>query len=170
MKNINYNLTNLESIDSAQFSAQLAQDRFGLRIASRLSVGNTDLPHDISERLRFARQQAVTKRKHAQLVSATKSATAVYGSGGSASMSFGDEGMNLWNRLASFLPLIALVVGLIAISVVQNDLRANELAEVDSALLVDDLPPAAYADAGFAQFLKLHADYNATHPGENAGQ
>jgi Protein of unknown function (DUF3619) len=166
MKSINDNLTSMESMDSAQ----LEQDRFGLRVASRLSIGNADLPHDISERLRVARQQAITNRKRAQLVSATKSATAVYGSGGSATMSFDDEGMNLWNRLASFLPLIALVVGLIAISVIQNDLRANELAEVDSALLVDDLPPAAYADAGFAQFLKLHADYNATHPGENADQ
>ena len=166
MNSINYNLSRIESIDSAK----LAQDRFGLKIAARLSSGNTELPHDISERLRIARQQAVTNRKRTQLVTSTKSATEVYGSGGSATMSFDDEGLNLWNRLGSFLPLIALVVGLISIAVIQNDLRATELAEVDSALLVDDLPPAAYADAGFAQFLKLHADYNATHPGEKAGQ
>lgn len=153
-----------------QDTAQLSQDRFGLRIAARLSIGNTELPHDISERLRVARQQAVTNRKRSQWITSSKSATAVYGSGGTASMSFDDEGLNLWNRLGAFLPLIALVAGLIMISMVQNDMRANELAEVDSALLVDDLPPAAYADAGFAQFLKLHADYNATHPGENAGQ
>lgn len=153
-----------------QDTAQLTQDRFGLRVAARLSIGNAELPHDISERLRVARQQAVTNRKQSQLVMSSKSAAAVYGSGGSASMSFDDEGSNLWSRLASFLPLIALVVGLVSISVIQNDMRANELAEVDSALLVDDLPPAAYADAGFAQFLKLHADYNATHPGENASQ
>jgi Protein of unknown function (DUF3619) len=153
-----------------QDTAQLSQDRFGLRIAARLSNGNAELPHDISERLRVARQQAVTSRKRTQLVTSTKSASTIYGSGGSASMSFDDEGLNIWNRLASFLPLIALVVGLVSISIIQNDRRANELAEVDSALLVDDLPPAAYADAGFAQFLKLHADYNATHPGENATQ
>ena len=37
----------------------------------------------------------------------------------------------------------------------QVDNRANELAaEVDAALLTDDLPPAAYTDPGFAQFLK----------------
>ena len=166
MNSINYNLSRIKSIDSAQ----LAQNRFGLKIAARLSSGNTELPHDISERLRIARQQAVTNRKRTQLVTSTKSATEVYGSGGSATMSFDDEGLNLWNRLGSFLPLIALVVGLISIAVIQNDLRATELAEVDSVLLVDDLPPAAYADAGFAQFLKLHADYNATHPGEKAGQ
>jgi hypothetical protein len=149
-----------------QDTAQLSHDRFGLRIAARLSMGNTELPHDISERLRVARHQAVAMRKRSQLATVTKAATAVYGSSGSATMSFDDEGLNLWNRLASFLPLVALVVGLVSISVVQNDLRANELAEVDSALLIDDLPPTAYADAGFAQFLKLHADYNATHPGE----
>lgn len=174
MNSLNYNLSRMESLSSAAFSAQnsaqVAQDRFGLKLAARLSAGNTDLSHDISERLRVARQQAVTNRKRTQITTSTKSATAVYGTGGSASMSFDDEGLNIWSQLASFLPLIALVVGLIAISVIQNDLRANELAEVDSALLVDDLPPAAYADAGFAQFLKLHADYNATHPGENAGQ
>jgi Protein of unknown function (DUF3619) len=162
MNSLNYNLSRMESNNSAQSE----QDRFGLRIAARLSSGNNELPHDISERLRVARQQAVTNRKRTQLVSATKAATSVYGSDGSASMSFDDEGLNIWNQLASFLPLIVLVVGLIFISVIQNDLRANELAEVDAALLIDDLPPAAYADAGFAQFLKLHADYNATHPSE----
>ena len=58
MNSLNYNLSKMESIDSAQ----LAQDRFGLRVAARLSVGNTDLPHDISERLRVARQQAIARR------------------------------------------------------------------------------------------------------------
>ena len=153
-----------------QNTAQLSQDRFGLRVAARLSMGNAELPHDISERLRVVRHQAIAIRKRTQFAKVTKSATAVLGSDGSATMSFDDEGLNLWNRLGAFLPLIALVAGLIMISVVQNEMRANELAEVDSALLVDDLPPAAYADAGFAQFLKLHADYNATHPGESAAQ
>jgi len=50
-----------------------------------------------------------------------------------------------------------LVFGLIAINVIQDDKRANELAEIDAALLTDDLPPAAYADPGFSQFLKLSA-------------
>jgi Protein of unknown function (DUF3619) len=170
MNSLTYNLSHLESTDSTKYSKLIAQDRFGLKLAARLSSGSTDLPHDISERLRIARQQAVTNRKRTQLVTVPKAATTVYGSGSSASMGFDDEGINIWNQFASFLPLIALVVGLISISVIQNDLRANELAEVDAALLIDDLPPAAYADAGFAQFLKLHADYNATHPSESTSQ
>ena len=30
----------------------------------------------------------------------------------------------------------------------------SDLAEIDTALLVDDLPPAAYSDPGFIQFLR----------------
>lgn len=170
MKSLHYNLTNMESMDTARTYQQNAEESFGRLIAAKLSHGSANLPHDISERLRVARQQAVAQRKRTQLVTVHKPASSVYGSGGSASMSFDDEGLNLWSRIASFLPLIALLVGLISISMIQNDLRAKELAEVDTALLIDDLPPAAYADAGFAQFLKLHADYNATHPGNPAAQ
>ncbi len=140
-------------VSQERLQSQL-QDRFGLKVAAHLAMGNADLSHDISERLRVARFQAVTKRKRAPLASV---ATAVYGSGGAATMSFGDDTPSIWNRLAAMLPLIVLVVGLITISLVQNDQRAQELADVDVALLTDDLPPAAYADPGFAQFLRLDA-------------
>jgi hypothetical protein len=69
-------------------------------------------------------------------------------------LQFGDEGLNLWSRMASFLPLVALVAGLALIQNILDDNRASELAEVDSAMLSDDLPPSAYADPGFLQFLK----------------
>ena len=59
-----------------------------------------------------------------------------------------------WTRIGAIIPLIALVAGLIVITTLQEDSRTNELAEVDAALLTDDLPPAAYTDPGFAQFLK----------------
>ena len=127
------------------------QDRFGFKIAARLSSGNAQLSHDISERLRVARQQAVMQRKRASLVTAS----AVQGSGGSATLSFGDEGLSLWGRFASLLPLVVLIVGLVTISTVQTDQRAAETAEVDAAMLTDSLPPSAYVDPGFVQFLKI---------------
>ena len=46
---------------------------------------------------------------------------------------------------------------LVAQTEVQYDYRANEVAEVDSALLTDDLPPHAYTDPGFLHFLKLQS-------------
>ncbi len=123
---------------------------FGRQVAARLSASASELPHDITERLRAARVQALARRKVAGL----RAAGSVSVSGGQATLGFGDDGMSLWSRIGSALPLIALAVGLIAVNVIQNDRRASEVAEVDAALLTDDLPPAAYADPGFVQFLK----------------
>ncbi|WP_269460294.1 DUF3619 family protein [Polynucleobacter necessarius] len=44
--------------------------------------------------------------------------------------------------------------GLIGIAQWQDDSRINDIAEVDAALLSDDVPPDAYADNGFMAFLK----------------
>lgn len=136
---------------SLQKKADILQDRFGLKTASYLSAGAADLPYDISERLRAARMQAIAKRK----IEKPQTAAAVVGQGGSASMTWGsDEGMSWWNRIGLVIPLVALVFGLLAINSIQNDVSAKELAEVDAALLTDELPPAAFADPGFVQFLK----------------
>jgi len=127
------------------------QDRFGLKTASYLSAGAADLPYDISERLRAARAQAVSMRKIAK----TETASSMVNTGGSAALMWGaGEGLSWWARIGAVLPLIALVVGLLAINSIQNDNRAQELAEVDLALLTDELPPAAFSDPGFLQFLK----------------
>ncbi|ATA55087.1 MULTISPECIES: DUF3619 family protein [Variovorax] len=131
-------------VPTSQSSA--AEDRFGQRLAARLSDGNQALPHDISERLRVARSQAVAARKQAPQL---RTAPVAVQSGHTVTL-----GGSWWTRIGSVVPLIALVAGLITISVLQDDDRASELAEVDSALLTGDLPPAAYTDPGFAQFLK----------------
>ena len=129
------------------------QDQFGLRIAAQLNSASLELPHDISERLRAARTRAVAARLKPQ--TRLQTSAGVIHQNGAALLNFGgDEGLNIWSRLASLLPLIALVAGLALIQNILDDDRANELAEVDSALLIDDLPPAAYADPGFLQFLK----------------
>jgi hypothetical protein len=125
-------------------------DRFGRQVAARLSAGTAELPYDVTERLRAARVQALAKRKAVSV----RTAGAVQASGAAATLTFGDEGLSLWNRIGSAIPLVVLVLGLVLIHSVQNELRASEVAEVDAALLTDDLPPSAYADPGFAQFLK----------------
>ena len=132
--------------------ADILQDRFALKATSYLSAGTAELPYDISERLRAARMQAVAKRKIATL----QTAGGVFNNGGgSAAMSWGTpDGFGWWGRIGSVMPLIALVVGLLTINSVQNDNRAQEIAEVDAALLTDALPPAAFSDPGFVQFLK----------------
>ena len=137
------------------YQNQVAQDRFGLQVAARLSDAADELPYDISERLRAARTQALSQRRMG-----VQTASAVTRSGAAATLTFGGEHLNWWDRVAAAAPLLALVLGLVAITVVQNDKRANEIAEIDAALLTDDLPPAAYADPGFTQFLKSRTGQN----------
>lgn len=136
---------------SPQNHIDILQDRYGLKAASYLSAGTADLPYDISERLRAARAQAVAARRIAKVQAAPVTA----GGGSGSTLTWGsDEGFSLWSRIGSVLPLIALVVGLLTINSLQTDKLVQELAEVDSALLTDDLPPDAFSDPGFVQFLK----------------
>jgi len=130
-------------------------DRLGRQFAHALTRHSGELPHDVSERLRFARQQALAVRK-------PEMAPALLGmrqSNGSLTLAGPpSEGLNLWNILGSALPLIALLAGLITVSGINRENTVAELAAIDSALLVDELPPAAYTDPGFAQFLKQNLD------------
>jgi len=132
-------------VDAAQSGHE---DRFGRHVARRLTAGNLDLPHDVSERLRAARVQAVARRKLVPL----QTAPVVSNSGGTALLG------NWWRRVGALVPLIALVAGLITIHTTQQNNHAREEAEVDAALLTGDLPPSAFTDPGFTQFLKADRD------------
>jgi hypothetical protein len=77
-------------------------------------------------------------------------------SGGEMAVNMGGREDGLWNRIASFIPLLALIAGLISIAVMQDEMRAREVAEVDAELLTDELPPSAYVDPGFAQYLRVN--------------
>lgn len=132
---------------------ELLLDRYGLRLAARLNDGAESLPHDIAERLRAARVRAVAQRKRTRVAVAPVLVSAGAGVGALA-FGPGDEGLGWFTRISSVLPLVALVAGLLALQSGLDDQVADELAEVDAAILADDLPPAAYTDPGFAQFLK----------------
>ena len=130
------------------------QARFALRVASRLSEQSEKLPHDLSERLRVAREQAVARARQLRLTqpaTATTTATAFQVSQGSVALGQPPSG---WLRLASVLPLMLLVLGLVMIQHLHDQAEIHAAAEVDAALLADDLPPEAYGDPGFVIFLK----------------
>jgi hypothetical protein len=127
----------------------MSHDNLGRNIAARLRDGTDNLPNDISERLKAARMQALAKRKVIKL----ELATGVASQGDTLALHLNGDDRSLWNRIASLLPLFALVVGLMIISVMQDQWRAQELADIDTELLTDDLPPSAYTDPGFVHFL-----------------
>ncbi len=131
----------------------LAEERLGLKIAARLSEASDAVPHDIEERLRHARMLALSRRKQPR--TATADAWLPLGQSAALGGPTGQEA-SWWQRWAMVLPVLVLVIGLVAIDRVLDDKTAKEIAKIDAALLVDDLPPVAYTDAGFLQFLRLN--------------
>lgn len=131
----------------------ITQDQFAKSLTQRLDeIVETTNPN-ITERLRFARERALHAQKTIELHTAWSLALQT-----NASFALNGRNSDLFNKLGMMIPLLALIVGLIVITQLQNDYRAKEIADVDAALLIDDLPPSAYADQGFGQFLKLQAE------------
>lgn len=134
---------------------RLSQDAeaLELRFATRLAAGLTECaagtPHDITERLRFAREKALARARESRRASV---AAAVVGSGHGAAVLGGPQVW--WQRAASMLPLLVLAAGLLLISERVAEEQVLAAAEIDAVLLADDLPPEAYSDPGFAEFLK----------------
>lgn len=148
-----------------------AEQTVGRLLTARLDEGLTQLGPDIGERLRFARERAVARARQAQsaaqpsLTWAPALPMALAGGGGSAaggSVAWGvDQGVGggqpadrWWTKLASLLPLLVLALGLLVIQDALMERQIQAAAEVDAALLADDLPPQAYSDPGFAEFLR----------------
>lgn len=130
------------------------QDRLGRQLAACLDASAASLPHDIIERLRVARTQALGRARELRIAD-----TAVqHIGGGTLVLGRGGEDNPFWPRLVSLLPLLALAAGLVLIQILGGDQFTREIAEIDAAILTDDLPPAAYTDPGFAQFLKAKSD------------
>lgn len=120
-------------------------------LTKHLDAASQNMGHDISERLRVARLNALATRP--EPVKLLNYRTALQTSG--SSQTGQDEGLNLWRFLVSALPVVGLVLGLVLVQVIQQEWVESDLASIDSALLLDDLPPDAYTDPGFLQFLKV---------------
>lgn len=156
--------------------------RFALRLSARLEESAQCVPHDVAERLRVARQQAVRAAREARLrtvqVTAPVATPVVHlglaGAGGAGGCvvtpltgwqesqtrqpghgrRLDDAPLSWGLKLASLLPVMALVAGLWGVQHYHQIEKVEAAADVDTALLSDDLPPDAYADPGFAEFLR----------------
>jgi hypothetical protein len=133
------------------------QARFALRVAAHLTEHTENAPKDISERLRFAREQALERARASRSSTETQVATSVQPVGGRVAALLGG-GSPWWLKLASFVPLVMLIAGLTGIEELHDRSQIAAAADVDVALLADKLPPDAYRDPGFVEFLKTAQD------------
>lgn len=132
-------------VDPHPAPAEALEARLGARLAAGLNERAAALPHDISERLRAGREQALARAAQvaaAPTVMAAAPRLVVAGGGG------------FWLRVASWLPLALLVGGLVLIHEWTQREQVMAAAEIDAVLLADDLPPAAWTDPGFREYLR----------------
>jgi len=110
------------------------------------------LPASHTDRLAAARRIALARKKpEPQFVRVGLRAPSLAGHLGASA-----EPPRRRSRFARFAlawPLAALVVGLFAIAYVEDQQRTAELADIDAAMLSDDLPLTAYLDHGFNAYL-----------------
>ena len=145
---------NLTNTLHATASREALESRFARRITACLSESAQSVPVDVSERLRFARQKALEAAQRSRSDESIQG----LGVGASGTVTLGLSRSRWWLRIASVLPLVALVGGLVLIQEGQTRTQISVAAEVDEALLGDDLPINAYRDAGFTEFLKAPTD------------
>lgn len=134
------------------------------QIAQRLRIvldeSTERLPYRVTHRLHSARQAALARMPRAEApaaaqVHAVHLAFAGAGAGAIAVSGGPQDGAPLWWRAAfAVVPALVVAIGLVAISAWTEDDAADEMADVDLAVLTDDLPISAYADRGFGVYLK----------------
>ena len=136
-------------------SATTTQDLLGKRLATMLD-DNTDLSYEVTERLRAARTRALSIRRITQ--PQLQTAQEIQAQNGLALLKFPSQIQWFFQTFGSLIPLLGLVAGLVLIHEFHNDQSALELAEIDSALLIDDLPPNAYTDPSFLDYLNYEVN------------
>ena len=105
------------------------------------------LPASTTERLAAARALALSRKKADAPVSQDKAGRRFF------DLDFHFSGASL-GRLGVAIPLLALVVGLGGLYQYEQQQRIAELAELDAAVLADELPLTAYLDHGFNAYLE----------------
>ena len=148
-----------ESQNHRLVDADVLLSRFALRVTARLAEQSQAVPHDVGERLRFARESAL-ERARAQRAAAVSPALLAGNAGAGTLVLAGGprSASSWWVGFVQLLPLLALVAGLVLIQNQHVRAQIAAAAEIDFDLLVDELPPTAYSDPGFLEFLKVPRD------------
>lgn len=117
------------------------------KIRHALNENLDNLPASTTDRLAAARAQALARKK-ADAPARGKQARqrAAFDVASLFSMQ--------WvARAAVVAPLLAMVAGMVGVYQYEREQRVAELAELDAAVLSDDLPLTAYTDHGFNAYL-----------------
>ena len=116
------------------------------KIRHALNDNLDNLPASTTERLAAARAQAMARKK----ADAAQALRQPARRGFDVASLFA---MPWLARAAVAVPLLAMVAGLVTVYQVEREQHIAEVAELDAAVLSDDLPLTAYTDHGFNAYL-----------------
>lgn len=112
--------------------------RTALAVKRHLDASAARLPEGAAETLRAARERALAVQKRE--------------AGGVAALAGGRGSFGI-DWLWRIAPVVVLVVGLFGIKTWHEARLAEENLEIDTRLLLDEVPPNAYLDKGFGVWL-----------------
>jgi len=126
--------------------------QFAYKVKLALDANLDGLSGDQLQHLAAARRVAVARKKKPVAVRNPQSAL-VLALGGNSDNASSSAKPSWWNRLGVVVPLLAGIILLSGIYQHENAKHVAELAEIDAAVLSDELPLSAYLDHGFNAFL-----------------
>jgi Protein of unknown function (DUF3619) len=143
-KTMNATIRNLSlenaSIGRELTSEELLEDQIGKTVARSLDKELNFMSPKVLQRLEKSREAALRQRKV-----------------GTSSRSLNWSG--LFPNLGSLTPIFIVLLLVFGIAQWQQNARISAIADLDTAILTDTVPPDAYADDGFRLFMKkmMHA-------------
>jgi hypothetical protein len=133
------------------------EHEFALKVRHALDENIATLPAASLDKLASARRIAIARKKSARVAVAAPVMAPAFAGAAGASGQFNlpvEAGKRRrFSRLALAWPLLALVIGLAGIAYWEDQQRTAELADIDAAMLSDNLPLDAYLDHGFNAYL-----------------
>jgi hypothetical protein len=138
-------------------SLETKELEFAMQVRRALDENTARISPSNVDRLAAARRAALARKKpEAVAVAAPVFVPALAGAGAAGGMpkvELPPRRHSRFSRFALAWPLAALVVSLVAIAYWEDQQRTAELADIDAAMLSDNLPLNAYLDHGFNAYL-----------------
>jgi len=125
---------------------------FAYKVRHALNDKLDELPASTTDRLAQARKMALARKKaHVEVPLSVRVAKTELAAGGGISGFFSQ--FSWLGRVSMVVPALALVIGMVGIYQYEQQERIADLAEIDAAVLSDELPLNAYLDHGFNAYL-----------------
>jgi len=129
---------------------------YGVRRALDEQVAR--LPAGTLQRLGEARKLAVARKKPESAVHVVAAQQRLAGVGFGATGNPFNDSLSWLVRVGIIIPLLVLIVGAFGIYKYEEARRIDELADLDAAVLSDELPLNAYLDHGFDTYLNKRGE------------